>query len=386
MRYSPAGVLVDHELNILHFHGDTSPYLEHIAGPSSLNLRRLAPTQMLVEINSALRDAREAGAEVRRDGFSVGELRDVVLQVIPLKRSGAEGCYLMLFEDASRRHADQRTQPRPTSALSESEKDQRLAQAERELAAMREYLQATIAEHEAVKEELKSANEEVLSANEEFQSTNEELETSKEELQSSNEELTTTNEELRIRNRELAVVNTEFDHARATAERARAYADEIVETVREPLLVLDGDLRIRRANQAFHSEFRLGPEYTEGRLLTDLGNGQWDTTSLREALEAVLAGGEPLNNREVVHTLPGTGRRLMSLSARRIPGDAERAKLILLALEDITDRRANADHLRDSSRRKDEFSPCSRTSCAIRSLRWPTRCTSYAPAMQIRRQ
>jgi two-component system CheB/CheR fusion protein len=220
---------------------------------------------------------------------------------------------------------------------------------------MREYLQATIEEHEAVKEELKSAHEEVLSANEEFQSTNEELETSKEELQSSNEELHTTNDELRNRNRELGTLNAELERARASADRARAYADEIVQTVRDPLLVLDSGLRVMRANQAYYATFRTTPELTEGSALKDLGNYQWNYASLHERLQAVLTRGEPLSNLEMAYAIPGFGRRILCLNARKIAADTERTQLILLAVEDITERRSTADSLRESSRRKDEF-------------------------------
>ena len=122
---------------------------------------------------------------------------------------------------------------------------------ERDIAGLRAYLRAAIEEHGAVQEELKSAHEEVLSANEEFQSTNEELETSKEELQSTNEELTTTIDELRHRNQELAAVNAELDDTRKATERARSYADIIIDTVREPLAVLDSAQRILRVNPAF---------------------------------------------------------------------------------------------------------------------------------------
>jgi PAS domain-containing protein len=122
---------------------------------------------------------------------------------------------------------------------------------ERELERTREYMRAAAEEHEAVQEELRSAHEEMLSANEEFQSTNEELETSKEELQSTNGELTTTIDELRSKNQELARLNTELDAARRASDAARSYADTIIESVREPLAVLDDALRILRANPAF---------------------------------------------------------------------------------------------------------------------------------------
>ncbi len=354
-RYTPAGVVVDEALNILHFHGETGPYLEHVSGPASLNLQRLARPQLLVEITPAIQEARESGAEARREGLSVDGLREVSIQIVPLKRLSTQRCYLILFEDATRRHTDRRAGPLVPSMLPESEKDRRLAQAERETASIREYLQTTLEEHEAVKEELKSAHEEVLSANEEFQSTNEELETSKEELQSANEELTTTNEELRNRNRELGVLNGELESARALAERARTYADGVIETILEPLLVLEADLKVVRANQAFKADFRMTREQIEGRLLQEIGSGQWNNVPLLEKLDAVLHRGEALTHWEMTYPLPGIGHRLLSLNARQIRGDAESAQLILLAVEDITERRANTDSLRDGSRRKDEF-------------------------------
>ncbi|HKT71430.1 MAG TPA: chemotaxis protein CheB [Steroidobacteraceae bacterium] len=354
-RYAPAGVLVDDALNVLHFQGETGPYLEHASGPPSLNLHRIARPQLLMELAPALQEARETRSEVRRDGLSVDGLREVSIQVIPLQRLSSERAYLVLFEDASRRFHDRRAPPVTVADLPESEKDRRLVQAEREVVAMREYLQATNEEHEAVKEELKSAHEEVLSANEEFQSTNEELETSKEELQSSNEELHTTNEELRNRNRELAVLNAELQQMRAVAEHARAYADEIVETVRDPLVVLDGELKVLRANRAFYTTFNTAPEVTEGIALYKLENHQWDAAALRLGLEQVLTHSEPLINWEITYTVPALGERLLLLNARRIAGGDGRAQLILLAIEDITERRAKADSLRESGRRKDEF-------------------------------
>jgi two-component system CheB/CheR fusion protein len=210
-------------------------------------------------------------------------------------------------------------------------------------------------EHEAVREELQSAHEEVLSANEELQSTNEELETAKEELQSTNEELTTTNEELRHRNRELGELNMVVGRARESAERALAYADTIVESVRLPLLVLGADLRILRSNNAFYANFRARRDNTEGRVVYELGTGEWNTPLLRERLQAVLERAEPVNDLEVTFTVPEIGQRLMSLNATRIPAGDERGESILLAIEDITERRQNTDALREASQRKDEF-------------------------------
>lgn len=320
-----------------------------------MNLQRVVRPELLVDLSAAIQEARETGARTRREGLRVGDRYQIAIDVVPLKQHSPERCYLILFEDGSRQPNAARAQPVPTSALPESEKDRRLAQSDREMASVRDYLQATLEEHEAVKEELKSAHEEVLSANEEFQSTNEELETAKEELQSANEELTTTNDELRNRNRELGQLNINLEKARESAEHARAYADIIVESMREPLLVLDGDLKIVRANRAFYADFKTRREDTEGCFLYELEAGEWNTLRLREKLHAVLTRNELMNDCEVELTLPHSGRRLMALSARQIPAADEHGQLILLALEDITERTANTDTLRETSRRKDEF-------------------------------
>ncbi len=246
------------------------------------------------------------------------------------------------------------TQP-PTEALPESEKDRRLAQLQHEIEGLRDYLRLTIEEHGAVQEELKSAHEEMLSANEEYQSTNEELETSKEELQSTNEELTTAIEELRNRNRDLGVLNVELEHTRLASERALAYADAIIETVHSPLAVIDGERRIKRVNRAFVESLEVSRQKVEG-LLVDVADAQpWKIPELRQRLSDVIGDGKPIENWEVILDLPIRGRRVVSLNARRIPGDREREDLVLLGVDDVTDRADIATDLLANNQRKDAF-------------------------------
>jgi two-component system CheB/CheR fusion protein len=195
----------------------------------------------------------------------------------------------------------------------------------------------------------------MLSANEEFQSTNEELETSKEELQSTNEELTTTIEELRNRNRELGVVNTELGKTRVTSDRARAFADIIIETVREPLAVLDSEQRIQRVNEAFLTDLQVRREEVEHHFLHEVRNGLLDIPELRQRLRAAPENGTGIENAEVPVEIPGRGRRIRSLSARKIPGDAERAEFLLVGIEDVTARTNSMADLLADSQRKDEF-------------------------------
>ncbi|HEY8151625.1 MAG TPA: chemotaxis protein CheB [Vicinamibacteria bacterium] len=113
-------------------------------------------------------------------------------------------------------------------------------------------------------------------------------------------------------------------------------ANAIVATVREPLLILDGELRVEKANRAYYDAFRVGPQETQGARLGALGNGQWDGASLRAALEKVLATESPLEGFEVDHDFPGLGPRTMSINARCLYRDGGHVAL-LMAIEDRTD-------------------------------------------------
>lgn len=116
-------------------------------------------------------------------------------------------------------------------------------------------------------------------------------------------------------------------------------ADHIVDTVREPLLVLDAGLRVVWASRSFCGTFRVSAGDTEGHLIYDLGNGQWNIPALRTLLEEVLPRSTSFNDFEVDHTFPAIGRRMMLLNARRMNGKPGHTALILLAIEDITERR-----------------------------------------------
>ncbi|MDB5312368.1 MAG: sensor protein [Gemmataceae bacterium] len=135
---------------------------------------------------------------------------------------------------------------------------------------------------------------------------------------------------------------SERQRAVRAVEDARAFAEGIVQTVREPLVVLDADLRVWTANRSFYQTFRVDPAETEGRFLFDLGNRQWDIPRLRELLEEVLPRDSHFGDFEVDHTFEGIGRRAMVLNARRLDPAGGRPGLILLAIEDATDRRRAA--------------------------------------------
>jgi two-component system, chemotaxis family, CheB/CheR fusion protein len=129
----------------------------------------------------------------------------------------------------------------------------------------------------------------------------------------------------------------------AASEEARQYAEALIETVREPLVVLDADLRVQRATPAFYETFLVSREETEGRMLYDLGSGQWNRPRLRELLGSALFRSEPFHDFEIEHEFPHIGRRTMRLNARRIPRRDPQQRTLLLAIEDVTERQEIAE-------------------------------------------
>ncbi|HSS48941.1 MAG TPA: ATP-binding protein, partial [Thermoanaerobaculia bacterium] len=119
--------------------------------------------------------------------------------------------------------------------------------------------------------------------------------------------------------------------------QARDFADAIIETVREPLLVLDEELRVERANRTFYETFQVRKEETEARLLYELGNRQWDVPELRRVLQSVLADNLEIQDFEVEHDFLHIGHRTMVLNARRVRREGRGAEKILVALEDRTE-------------------------------------------------
>jgi len=116
------------------------------------------------------------------------------------------------------------------------------------------------------------------------------------------------------------------------------YAQDIVNTVREPLLMLDTALRVRSANRAFYQTFQVSPRETENRLIYELGNGQWDIPDLRTLLEDIVPRSSAFNDFELEHDFPSIGSRVMLLNARKLKA-GRHGELLVLAMEDVTERR-----------------------------------------------
>ena len=121
------------------------------------------------------------------------------------------------------------------------------------------------------------------------------------------------------------------------------YAEATLRTAPVPLLVLEDDLRMHTANEAFYKNFQVTPDESEGRLIYELGNGQWNIPNLRKLLEEILPKNNPFKNFEVTHEFEAIGRRTMLLSAQRMENEAGQPLRIVLAIEDITERKGDED-------------------------------------------
>jgi signal transduction histidine kinase len=128
-------------------------------------------------------------------------------------------------------------------------------------------------------------------------------------------------------------------------EEIERYAQDIVDTMREPLLILDATLRVRSANRAFYRTFQVSPEETENRLIYELGNGQWDIPDLRTLLEDIVPKNSAFNDFQLEHDFPAIGRRVMLLNAHKLQA-AHHGELLVLAVEDVTERRRSEADLK----------------------------------------
>ncbi|WGV24338.1 chemotaxis protein CheB [Halotia branconii] len=452
--YAPVGVVINNDLDILQFRGKTNLYLQPPAGKPSFNLLKMAKEGLRLELRTAIHQAKKRQEIVKKEDLQIIEndlVRQVRVNVIPFKPAASEEYYfLVLFEDmqdsaisATEITINSRISSRQRQSM--NARQQETSQLKQELATTKEYLQSIIEEQQATNQDLRAANEEILSSNEELQSTNEELETAKEEIQATNEELNTINDELQRRNIEsnqvsndlqnllsninipilmlggdlrirrftplagrifnliptdigrplsdinhnllisdlepkiLEVISTlnfktqevqddenhwydlrirpyrtidhkidgavvvlvDIDSLKRSAEKlkeSRNYAEAIVETVRESLVVLNENLQVITANQSFYETFQVAPNQTEKRLIFDLGNGQWNIPQLRSLLEDILANSTQSQEVEVEHNFEQIGYKVMCLNARRMP-QTDDTPMILLVIEDITQRK-----------------------------------------------
>ena len=319
-KYSPAGVVVNDMLEIVQFRGSTGPYLEPSPGKPTFKVVEMARKGLSFELRNLLHKSKLSNQPATKENIPVDEAkRWVTIEVIPLTHT-IEPHYLILFKDTVNT-ITKKSGVQHLTGEQTSDEQLRIEQLEKDIAQAHDDMRSITEDQEAANEELQSANEELLSGNEELQSVNEELETTKEEIQSTVEELIIVNQELYERNDQL--------------NHARQYAESIVTTIHEPLIVLDTNLRVKSANKAFYKHFQLTEQETEGELLYVLGNGQWNILALRRKLE----NERKFENLEITHHFKDFGERILLLNANQMLKADSTVQLILLVIEDITEKR-----------------------------------------------
>jgi PAS domain S-box-containing protein len=459
-RYGPRGVVVDEDLHVVQFRGQTGLLLEPPPGSPTLDVLQMARAGLLAELRAALEESRQHNRPARREGVEVkvdGAYRMFNVQVLPIKapKAGARYFVVLFEEPPALGPRDKEAAQAGAGPVAEPGTNPEVARLRHELMVTRGYLQSIIGDKEASNEELQAANEEVSTANEELHSTNEELEAAREELETVNEELRQTNEDLQQRmatvtklsddlanlidatqvptlvvgsdlrlrrlspsamrllnllttdvGRPLGNFNINFhvnlealiqevidtlspkqlevtdqagswfqlvvrpyrtaDHkidgavltfididALKRRERqlkeAYEYMVNIVEAVRQPLVILNADLRVRSANPAFYEAFQSTPARVVGQHFFRLGNRQWDVPSLHALLEDVLSREHAVENFHVECVLPALGTRVLLVNARRmVRREREAAPHYLLAIEDITEHERMLSQLREN--------------------------------------
>lgn len=343
-KYTPAGVIINNNREIIHFHGETGQFLSQPPGKPNFNILKMLRPDLVFELRTALLKAKASNKPVLKEHLVLKEERILInLEIIPLEEKEEEGHTLILF------HKLAGVPEEKTHASRKDAQSQRIRQLEAEIEQMRTDIRKVTEDQEIANEELQSANEELLSNSEELQTLNEELETSTEELRSNNEELTSINDELIDRQEQLTT--------------ARLYAEAIIETIHEPLVILDKEFCIKSANCAFYKYIQANEQETEGKNIFDMSRVQWQIGNLKSELLKALKEKLTIGDLEVKVKLADDIERTMILNITPMLNDGLGEPLLLLALEDITEIRAanialehNNRELQESNRELTSFS------------------------------
>jgi len=270
-RFTPPGVVINDYMDVVQFRGDTSAFLAHAPGMASLVLLKLARPELVMPLNTVIRQASRTGEPVRQDGIVLADsdAGSVTIDVLPFRPPSTSARFFVVSFTLARTAAGAPARPADAAVEHTSGTGRRRGRDEiqafntlrDELDATKRYLQDIVQQHEVTTEELRAANEEIQSSNEELQSANEELETTKEEIQSTNEELTTLNDELRYRNHELAALSDDLSN--------------VLSSTTIPIVIVGADLRLRRFTPATERVMRV--------IASDLGRPLGDI-KLRVAL------------------------------------------------------------------------------------------------------
>jgi chemotaxis methyl-accepting protein methylase/chemotaxis response regulator CheB/signal transduction histidine kinase len=273
-RFGPAAVLVNPQLEVAYFHGNTEPYLARPTGLPTANLLDMARDGIRHKLQEMVTSALSLKRQIRMEDARVrdgGTWTPLVITASPVRTGIDIGPLVVLtFETIADEPPETLAKPLPATVSGET--DELVNELQEELRVNRFDLESTIQELESANEEQKASNEEITSMNEELQSTNEELETSKEELQSLNEELTTTNQELHSNLQELENINNDLSNLLTSTDIATIF--------------LDGKLHIRWFSPAVRELFSIISSDI-GRSITDFSCKAQDPDLFSDAREVM---------------------------------------------------------------------------------------------------
>nr|WP_294781107.1 CheR family methyltransferase [uncultured Flavobacterium sp.] len=314
-KYTPASVIINEHLEIVHFHGDTSPFLLPAPGRPNFNILKMAREGISFELRNSISEITKNKETIIRENLSVkGQNYQASFEILAL--SNDEDHLMILFHKTPLPETDLQSKNNKKNA-----DKLRIAELEKELSHLREDIKRVTEEEQIAFEELQTTNEELLSSTEELQAMNEELQTSTEELQSNNQELMCTNDELLDRQEQLLSL--------------RNYAESIVQTIREPLIVIDKDFNVKSANPSFYKYFNFTEKDIEGFSFFEIGNCQWDIPDFKELLFKMVIQKQTIEDYKL-QIICGGDRKTLVANARLIQNTKPEG-MILLAFEDITD-------------------------------------------------
>ena len=466
-KYAPPSVVVNAEMEILQFRGQTGAFLQNPSGPPSNNLFKMAMPEVLHSLRIALQEARSQNRQTRQECAIVdldGNDSTINIEVIPANPQVPlnQRKFVIFFEKGpsnslpAKKKGAKRSTKVEKKKDNKNQQDHRITRLEQDASASKLYQQAMIEDFEATREELTAGNEELQSTNEELQSTNEELETAKEEVQSTNEELTTVNDELQHRNAELTeimsdlnniltsvdvplvivggdhcirrftpqaekvfkvipsdigrqldnikasfdlnldglvteVINTLVTQEREIqdhnghwmklqirpfktvenkidgaviaftdidafkrnldiSETSLNYATSVADTVQLPFVVLGRNLLVKSANLSFYEYFDIPKEKTNFSLFDVLGVQQEQMQKLTATMKETLTSKVPFNKIEINYESQKLASRNLLLSGRQIHWIGTESEAVLVALEDITERKQISEKLHESEK------------------------------------
>ena len=317
--YVPICALLNERFELLHAHGDVSPFIVIKPGRVDLNILTMVIDDFRPELRALLHKARRDHTTLEGQAKKLtvnGETFYVRMRLHPVHSNREEADYFLVGFDKTPEPADIVALP-PASG---DEQDARIAELDQELIATREHLQTVIEELETSNEELQALNEELQATNEELQSSNEELETSNEELQSTNEELETVNEELQVKTQELGEANSDLNN--------------VLKSVGFGLVVVDGRGRITRFTASAAEVFDILPDDIGRQILSV--PALFTLPDLRASLRQVLEQGTAFEAKVE------TGDRVYRMRILPYKNGRERTDGAVLTFSDQTDvERAN---------------------------------------------